>query len=148
MIKHLKNLFAPASQQPAEPGPKQLAIAATALMVQVSRVDSEQDECELQVIIDCAMKAHHFSQREAREIVDDALSQADGATSLYEFTGALNNHLSQNDKHSVLVNIWRVAFADSRIDKYEEHLIRRIAELLHLNHREYIQARHRAEAAK
>jgi len=38
-----------------------------------------------------------------------------------------------------------VAFADGRIDKYEEHLIRRMADLLHLNHREYMQARHRAE---
>ena len=59
-----------------------------------------------------------------------------------------DSHLSQDDKYAVLENIWRVAFADGRIDKYEEHIIRRIAELLHLNHREYIQARHRAEAAQ
>ncbi len=45
----------------------------------------------------------------------------------------------------MLESIWRVALADGRIDKYEEQLIRRIADLLHLHHREYMQARHRAE---
>jgi uncharacterized tellurite resistance protein B-like protein len=148
MIELLKSLLSPDSPQPDEHDPKQLAIAATALMVQVARVDGEQDERELQIIVDCAVKAHDFSEQEAREIVGDALSQAESATSLYEFTEALNRHLSQDDKHAVLENIWRVAFADGRIDKYEEHLIRRIAELLHLNHREYMQARHRAEAAQ
>jgi uncharacterized tellurite resistance protein B-like protein len=148
MIEFLKSLLNPDIQQPVERDPKQLAIAATALMVQVAQVDGEQDERELQIIVDCAVKAHHFNEQEACEIVDDALNQAESATSLYEFTEALNHHLSQDDKYAVLENIWRVAFADGRIDKYEEHLIRRIAELLHLNHREYIQARHRAEAAQ
>lgn len=147
MIEILKSLFSPDEQKSAKPDPKQLAIAATALMVQLARVDHDHDERELQTIVDCAVKAHGFSAQEARDIVDDAQSQAESATSLYEFTGELNDHLSQDDKQSLLENIWRVAFADGRIDKYEEQLIRRIAELLHLNHREYIQARHHAEAA-
>ncbi|MEC8897439.1 MAG: TerB family tellurite resistance protein, partial [Pseudomonadota bacterium] len=123
----------------------QLAVAATALMVQLSRVDNQEDERELKTIVDCAVKAHQITREEAEEILNDALAHAEDATSLYQFTGQINDHLDQQQKQSLLESIWRVAFADGRIDKYEEHLIRRMADLLHLNHREFMQARHRAE---
>lgn len=145
MIERLKKLFAsPEGNQP-EPDSHQLAVAATALMVQLSRVDQHEDERELKAIVDGAVKGHQVSREEAEEILADALSHADDAVSMYEFTGLINEHLNQEDKQALLESIWRVAFADGRIDKYEEHLIRRMADLLHLNHREYMQARHRAE---
>lgn len=128
-----------------DPDSHQLAVAATALMVQLSRVDRDEDERELNTIVDCAVRVHEVTRDEARSILDDALNHADDSTSLYEFTGVLNEQLSQQAKQAVLESIWRVALADGRIDKYEEQLIRRVADLLHLHHREYMQARHRAE---
>ncbi|MEQ9544952.1 MAG: TerB family tellurite resistance protein [Marinobacter sp.] len=147
MIERLKQLFAPTEETREEPDRHSLAVAATALMVQLSRIDNNEDERELQTIVDCAVKAHEVTREEAGEILEDALSHADDATSLYEFTGQINEQLDQDAKQTLLESIWRVAFADGRIDKYEEHLIRRMADLLHLNHREYMQARHRAEGA-
>ncbi|MDX1802285.1 MAG: TerB family tellurite resistance protein, partial [Marinobacter sp.] len=128
-----------------EPDSRKLAIAATALMVQLSRVDRNEDERELQTIVDCAVEAHEVSREDAQAILDDARNRADDATSLYEFTGQLNELLDQAGKRRILESIWRVAFADGRIDKYEEHMIRRMADLLHLNHREYMESRYRAE---
>ncbi|MBW4933639.1 tellurite resistance TerB family protein [Marinobacter sp. F4206] len=147
MIDQLKKLFAAPEADQSEPDPHQLAVAATALMVQLSRVDQNEDERELQTIVDCAVTAHQVTREEAEAILKDALDHAEDATSMYEFTGQINEHLDQNAKQALLESIWRVAFADGRIDKYEEHLIRRMADLLHLNHREYMQARHRAESA-
>lgn len=147
MIERLKKLFAATEAEADKPDNHQLAVAATALMVQLSRVDQDEDQRELQAIVDGAVRAHQVTRDEAEEILEDALSHADDATSLYEFTGLINEHLDQEGKQALLESIWRVAFADGRIDKYEEHLIRRMADLLHLNHREYMQARHRAEDA-
>lgn len=147
MIERLKQLFTADSRQPEKPDAHQLTVAATALMVQLSRVDNNQDEAELKTIVDCAIRSQEVTRQEAEEILADALAQADDATSLYEFTGLINEHLDQEQKQALLESIWRVAFADGRIDKYEEHLIRRMADLLHLHHREYMQARHKAEDA-
>ncbi len=147
MIERLKKLFAVPESEPVKPDAHQLAVAATALMVQLSRVDNHEDERELKTIVDCAVKAHQVTREEAEEILQDALADAEDATSLYEFTGQINDHLDQEQKQILLESIWHVALADGRIDKYEEHLIRRMADLLHLNHREYMQARHRAEGA-
>jgi uncharacterized tellurite resistance protein B-like protein len=145
MIDRLKQFFAPSEDAPEKPDAHQLTVAATALMVQLSRIDSDQDDAELKTIVDCAVSSRQVTREEAEDILADALNQADDATSLYEFTGQLNEHLDQQQKQALLESIWRVAFADGRIDKYEAHLIRRMADLLHLNHREYIQARHRVE---
>jgi len=149
MIDLLKQLFSNENpgDQPA-PGSHDLALAATALMVQLSRVDSHEDEQELETILRCAGSTLGVSPDEARELLEDARAQAEDAVSLYEFTGLLNDSLDQQGKLEILEDIWRVAYADGRIDKYEEHLIRRMADLLHLNHREYMQCRHRAEAAQ
>jgi len=147
MIERLKKLFAAPEAEREKPDNHQLAVAATALMVQLSRVDQDEDERELQAIVDGAVKAHQVTRAEAEEILEDALSHADDATSLYEFTGQINEYLDQEGKQALLESIWRVACADGRIDKYEEHLIRRMADLLHLNHREFMQARHRAQDA-
>lgn len=147
MIERLKSLFTQPEEEPTQPDNHQLAVAATALMVQLSRVDNDEDDEELKTIVECAVRAHQVTREEAEDILQDALSHADDATSLYEFTGLINDQLSQEDKQVLLESIWRVAFADGRIDKYEEHLIRRMADLLHLNHREFVQARHRAEGA-
>ncbi len=145
MIEKLKKFFAPeeASDKPVDN--HALTVAATALMVQLARVDNNQDDAELQTIVDCAVKSQEVTREEAEDILQDALDHADDATSLYEFTGLINEHLDQAQKQSLLESIWRVAFADGRIDKYEAHLIRRMSDLLHLNHREYIEARLRAE---
>lgn len=146
MIERLKQFFAPGEAPPEKPDMHQLTVAATALMVQLSRVDNSQDDAELRTIVDCAVRSQEVTREEAEEILADALGQADDSTSLYEFTGLINEHLDQQAKQALLESIWRVAFADGRIDKYEEHLIRRMADLLHLNHREYMQARHRADS--
>ncbi|MDO6440746.1 TerB family tellurite resistance protein [Marinobacter sp. 2_MG-2023] len=148
MIESLKKLFSAPKTEHHEFDAHQLAVAATALMVQLSRVDHHEDERELKAIVECAIKAHQVTREEAEEILNDALAHAEDATSLYEFTGQINEHLDQEGKQSLLENIWQVALADDRVDKYEEHLIRRMADLLHLNHREFIQARHKAESAR
>ena len=147
MIDRLKQFFAAGEKAPEKPDDHQLTLAATALMVQLSRVDNHEDETELKTIVDCAVRSQEVTREEAEEILVDARAHADDATSLYEFTGLINEHLDQQQKQALLESIWRVAFADGRIDKFEEHLIRRMADLLHLNHREFIQARHRAENA-
>ncbi|MGO3295441.1 MAG: TerB family tellurite resistance protein [Marinobacter sp.] len=146
MIESLKKLFSAPETEHHKPNERDIAIAATALMVQLSQVDNDEDERELQAIIDCAVKVHQLTREEAKEILDQALAQAQDATSLYEFTGQINEVLDQDGKQALLESIWRVALSDDRIDKYEEHLIRRIADLMHLNHREFILARHRAES--
>lgn len=146
----LQHTFALPQRTPGDAPSDQekLALAATALMVQLARVDQDEDPRELETIVDRACRVHGLKKDEARQLTRMAQAQADKATSLYEFTGYINEQLGQEDKKRLLVDVWSVAMADEQVDKFEEHMIRRIAELLHLNHREFIECRLAAEGRR
>ena len=58
---------------------------------------------------------------------------------LYEYTRLINDLCDYEDKLRLINNLWSIAFADQQLDKYEEYLIRKISDLLHVSHKDFIQ---------
>ena len=85
-----------------------------------------------------------LSPEETRDLLARAEERADDATSLYEFTQHVNRQLDHDQKAHVVELLWRVAYADGDLDKYEEHLVRRIADLIHVPHSVFIRMKHKA----
>ena len=83
---------------------------------------------------------------EVDELMENAAAHADSATSLYEFTSVLNAQFDQAQKTHFVEQLWRIAYADGELEKHEAHLVRKVADLLHLRHREYIGGKMRAES--
>jgi uncharacterized tellurite resistance protein B-like protein len=73
-----------------------------------------------------------------------AEEEVDHVVSLHDFTRSINDSLSREDRVKIVELLWRVAFADAVLDKYEEYFIRKIADLLYVSHKDYIQSKHRA----
>jgi uncharacterized tellurite resistance protein B-like protein len=67
-----------------------------------------------------------------------ALAQNEDAVSLYPFVRLINDHFTAEQKRQIVEATWRVAFADRRLDKYEEAQIRKIADLLYVPHKDFI----------
>ena len=90
---------------------------------------------------------HQFglSGDETRELTELADQEATEAASLYQFTGLINEHFTPEQKVSVVEMLWQVAYADGSLDPYEEALVRKIADLIYVPHREFIQAKHRIQ---
>ena len=68
----------------------------------------------------------------------DARERVEGATSLYDFTKVINDHCSPDQKLQLISAMWTVAYADGDLSKYEEHLIRQVADLTYVSHSDYI----------
>lgn len=146
--RFLENTLSPA----ADPGENEtrsrehrLALAATALMLQVSVIDQDEDEREIETILDAADRLTSFTDAERHELLELARARVDDATSLYEFTGVINDLCEHEEKLDIVEQLWRVALADNHVDGHEEHLVRRVADLFHLSPSELIQCRHRAQ---
>ncbi|MEY8264627.1 MAG: TerB family tellurite resistance protein, partial [Bermanella sp.] len=77
-------------------------------------------------------------------IIEIAERDVDRATSLHQFTRYLNEAFSLEQKIHLLTTLWLVAVSDGQVDKYEDHMIRKIADLLHLRHSEFIQCKQQA----
>ncbi|MFT5351000.1 MAG: putative tellurite resistance protein B-like protein, partial [Gammaproteobacteria bacterium] len=123
---------------------KTIEFAAAVLMFEISRADSSVDDEERKVIDNALLNHFNMSKTETEELLLLAEKEVDHSVSLHEFTRAINESLSQEDKIKIVELLWRVAFADAVLDKYEEYFIRKIADLLYVSHKDYIQSKHRA----
>lgn len=118
---------------------KQLAVAA--LLVEVAMADhhfSPAEADQLQQLL-----AHSFSldTQEIQELIDLAKHESHHATSLHQFTQIVNNHCSTEDKFRLIKAMWELAYADGDLDKYEDYLIRKVADLIYVSHSDFIRAK-------
>jgi uncharacterized tellurite resistance protein B-like protein len=119
-------------------------LAAAALLIEVARADFEFDDDEQRAIETLLEQTLDLEPGEIAELVRLAHDESRDATSLHQFTRLVNESHSLDDKKRLMEALWRVAYADGRLDKYEEQLLRRIADLLHLRHAEFMRAKHSA----
>jgi uncharacterized tellurite resistance protein B-like protein len=141
MIKILKSLFEPARAQTEEARHKSLRLAAAALLVETARADFSQDAAELAKLGQLLTSALKLERDEVQALVAAAQERVEDATSLYEFTRVINEHCNPQQKLQLVSAMWAVAYADGDADKYEEHLIRNVADLLYVPHSNYIQCK-------
>ena len=138
MIESLKSLFMSQPEEDPAALEHRLRLAAAALLIEVSRADYTVDSAELRTIKAVLQTGLGISQEEIDELIALAGKAADKATSLYEFTRLINDHHSREQKLLVIQSMWRIAYADDDLDKYEERLIRQVSDLIHVPHRDYI----------
>lgn len=125
--------------------PDQLATAA--LLIEVMVIDGDLDDQEMQAIAGTLANMLHLSKEQIDQLIELSKEEVAEATSLYQFTKEINEHFDIEKKLSLMTAMWRVAFADGHLDKYEENIIRRVADLLHIRHSEYIRCKANAKDA-
>ena len=120
-----------------------LHLATAALLIEVMRLDDEEHKQEQQAVMRALQQKFGLEEQELDALMVLAREELDGATDYYQFTSLIKQHFDQPRRLALVEQLWRVAAADGHIDKYEEHLVRRIAELLYVPHSDFIRARHR-----
>lgn len=142
MLKALKDLVRNLTQATDDaPGEHTLQLAAVALLLEIGRADHAVAQEELAAIVAAVAGVFGITPAESNALIDRAAPAVENAVSLYEFTEVLNRELSVARKKALLRELWRVAQADGRIDHFEEYFLRKIADLLHLSHRDFIAAK-------
>lgn len=119
-----------------------LRLATAALLVETARADFQERMVETQAIEQLVQQHFALSDDEASELVEAAEGRADHAVSLHEFTRLLHAHLSAEEKLKVVEMLWRVAMADARLDRHEDHLVRKVADLLYVPRSDMLRLRH------
>ena len=116
-------------------------LAAAALLVETARADFDVDPGERDAIRRALAAVYGFGPEQAQGLVARAERAVEEAVSLHEYVRRLNDELSPVEKVEIIEMLWRVAFADGRIDKYEEHVVRKAADWLYVPHRRFIRAK-------
>lgn len=146
MLTKLQNFFNQyLSEKPdnAVPLEHRLQLACAALMVEMTHVDEQLDQQEENKLRQLLKQRFKLTTEEIEDIIELAYSEKHDATDYYQFTSLLNTHYSQSQKIKLVEDLWLLAFADGHLDKYEEHLLRRLADLLHVPHQDFIRTKHK-----
>jgi len=125
----------PAREAPSE----QLAVAL--LLLELARSDFDIPEVESNKIRDLLAQRYQLDLAQAEALLQQAQATEQEAVSLYDYVQALNTRLDSAAKREIMEMLWQVAYADGRLDKYEESLLRKLAGLLYVSDEDYIRAK-------
>jgi len=129
------------SNETEEDESSNIQLAAAMLFVEVMYADHTTNSLEEQAVHSALKKCFDMTQEDIEKLIFLAKQKAKEVTSLHEYTSIIHRGLSLEEKIRIVEQIWIIILADNEIDKHEEHLARKIADLLHLRQSEFIQAK-------
>jgi len=120
-----------------------LRLAVAALLLEMPRMDGVRRPEECAAAEEAIRERFGLTPEEAGDLMDLARAEGREATDYFQFTSLINRHYSPEQRAELVEQLWRIAYADAALHPYEEHLVRKIADLLHVPHRVFIAAKHR-----
>ena len=117
--------------------------ATAALLIELAKSDFAEDPLERQLIIAMLQDTFTLAEVDLQELLTLAESGTSDANDIFQFTSLVNDHYTSDQKIILLENFWKVAYADGRLDKYEEQFIRKVAGLINLPPSEFTKTKHR-----
>lgn len=122
-----------------------LQLATAALLIEMAQEDTQRHSMEFQAIHEGIREVFHLSTEDTAALIELADREAHEATDHFEFTKLINEQFDYGQKCRVVELLWRVCLADADMNRYEEQLVRKIAGLLHVEHKDFIAAKLRVQ---
>lgn len=148
VLKSIRDFFERNLAPGGDPQPprRTLELATAALLIEVVRCDAGITDEERQSVQKAVREKFGLAPEEAETLIRLAEEEVSQANDLFQFTSLINRDFTQPQKQRVIELMWRAALADAQISAHENHVLRRVAELLHVTHGDYIAAKTRAQS--
>jgi uncharacterized tellurite resistance protein B-like protein len=145
MMDRLKRLFARSSGNDVpkriETRCQNIHVATCAVLLEMARIDSEFSEEEQESLVNILKKHYGLSNEDAEELIQASNKELEGSIDLWRFTHLINRNYTIEEKLEIIRTVWEIAYADGKLDKHEDYLLHKLAELLHLTHKQLIDAK-------
>ncbi len=139
--KHVK----PSSENRDDISEHALQIATAALLIEMMRADTEISAEEEDKVTDTMRRKFSITGEEAAALIELAHDKVWEANGYFEFTSLMNKGFSHAQKIKVIEHLWEIAYADGILDKHEEYMVRKIADLIYVSHKDFINAKLRVK---
>ena len=148
MLQRIKNFF----DEHLVPGPVArdddpehvLRLAVSALLLEMTHMDGEVWPEQREAVEEAVLKCFGLTESEAEELLEMAEAERSESTDYFQFTSLINRTYTAEQKVRLVEVLWRVAYANETLHKYEEHLVRKVADLMYVPHAAFIAAKLRA----
>jgi len=115
--------------------------ACIALLLETSMADNLLDESEIKTLKTTLINDFELEETEIDELIEISKKNVDDSTSLYDFTRDINDNFDAKERFKLIESMWKIAYADGNIDKFEEHIIRKVSNLIYVSHSDFIKAK-------
>jgi len=132
------------AQSNVESREKAIHMATAVLMTEVARADYEYDESEFNLLLDLITTHFHITPEVASELANEAGDSVEDYVSIHSLTKLLNENLSRHERERIVYLLWQIAFADGRLDRYEDSVVSKISALLYVSRGRVMQLKHEA----
>ncbi len=116
-------------------------IATCAILLEIAKSDEEFSEIEKDKIINILKRDFQLSDEDVRELIEAANKEIKENIDLWHFTNIINTNYSDEEKIRVMETVWRVIYADGKLDMNEDYLVHKLSNLLKLSHKQLIDAK-------
>jgi len=124
-----------------------LQLATAVLLIEVMRSDAESTDEEQATILNILKERFQMTDAEVAQLSELGHRTVKVANDLHQFTTLINRELELPEKVRIIEYMWQVAYADRQISAHENHLMRRIVDLLHIPLGDNVAAKARAKPA-
>ncbi len=142
MLQRIKEFFdqhlVPESLAGSQDAEHALRLAVGALLLEMMHVDGEKWSEQQEAVKTAVLEHFDLETNEAMELLQLAESELTDSTDYFQFTSLINEHYTAVQKISLVELLWRIAYANDSLHQYEEHLVRKVANLLHVPHSTFI----------
>ena len=145
MLKAFQDMVKGLIDKPAETEDHErgLRLATAALLVEVAKADYTERVIENEVIFRLLKERFELSAAEAEMLMGEGYREVEESVSLQGFTRLLHEQLDEEEKHQLIEMLWQVAVADDHLDRYEDYMVRKIADLLYISQSDLVRLRNR-----
>ena len=149
MLEYLRKIFSD-NQPAASPSVvnsssdrknKKIEIAACALFIEMAKADGEFTVDERKFIISEMKSTFNLDDDYVNDLMLLAEQRIKESVSLYEFTGVINTTFTHEEKIELIESLWKLIYKDDKLNQYEDHLIKRIAATINIEHKQIINAK-------
>jgi uncharacterized tellurite resistance protein B-like protein len=141
MFDRLRTLLSGGPAQKQKQEHERVQVATCVLLLEMAHADDEFQDMEGLLIRDLLQQKFELSAEYAAELLEFAQQQRQESLDLFQFARQINADFSVEEKEEVMEVIWRIVYADGVLDQHEDYLVRKIATLLRLSHRQMIAAK-------
>ena len=112
--------------------------AIATLLVEAARVDNNTTEADIAEAKKSLKLLANINSEQADVLIRKASLPKNRPTSYLPLTRTINQNLDYDQKCVLIGAMWAIAHSDSHIDPHEDHIIRKISDLIYVSHRDFI----------
>ena len=139
LVSRLKEGLAAPQQQKHETDP--LRVATAAVLLEIGYADGKFSREEGEDLTAYLQRAFGLSAEEAREVIDEATEIRNRTIDHFALTNYIRKNASLTERIEIVKTMWRMVYSGGKLTDYENYLVRKLADLLGLEHHVMIDAK-------